>query len=173
MDAVTAIIVVGLVTCYVTIPLLVFVHELGHAFAVMRVGRSPIVIIGRQPALIRFQLGRLELRIDPRLNLLNYHRADIRKVGRSTDLGLCRYDPQNLSSAQVRSIVRAGPIAMIAAGVVSAIAAVLFGSSDSVGFWIFAVASLLALAEAAAANLISRRVKRPAETSAAITQLGS
>lgn len=48
-------------------PLVILVHELGHAVAVVALtGQRATVQVGRDPALVRFSVGRIDLHWDPR-----------------------------------------------------------------------------------------------------------
>ena len=106
----------GLVVVFVINPLLVLVHEMGHAFAAIRLGRRPDVIVGKTPPLFEARLPRLDLSFH---FLLGSARRRIRAPG-----GCC-YDRAGLTVSELRGVASAGPMASIAAGVCLALVALL------------------------------------------------
>jgi hypothetical protein len=54
------------VVCFVGLPALLLVHELGHAAVVLLLTRQRVVVrLGRPPALLRVACGRLEFQLRP------------------------------------------------------------------------------------------------------------
>jgi hypothetical protein len=47
----------------------VLIHELGHGIPALAAGKSVTVVVGRDDGLIRFRLGRVAFRLDPRLEV--------------------------------------------------------------------------------------------------------
>jgi hypothetical protein len=127
------------VAVYISGPLIVLTHELGHALAVIRAGKRPIVQVGVQPARISCRLRRLELHFNPRMRLEDRNPAF---------LGSCRYDRSGLTVAQLRRIHAAGPRASVATGVVFAVLAYLLTEADPFVYWSVAGAAFLAFAVA-------------------------
>jgi hypothetical protein len=133
-----SVVIVLLVLGFVTGPLLTLLHELGHARGVIRAGRRPLVIVGREPALIKLRLRRLDLHFDPwggvRLSDPAWQRP-------GQIAGSCLYHPTGMTAAQHRSIILGGPWASVLGGLLFA-AVALACPPASVAFWIAAVSSL-------------------------------
>lgn len=127
-----------MITCYVTLPLLTLIHELGHAWAALRCGRQSLVLVGHQPLLLRHRFGRIEVRFNPILYSLR--RNLNRRVSAEAVGGLCFYDHRRLSVDQLRSIARGGAMATVFAGLACATLAYLATPPGSLGFWLLAVA---------------------------------
>lgn len=142
VDSVGAFLVVGLITFYGVIPVLILIHELGHARALIRAGKRPLVLVGRQPAAFHWKTRRLEVRFDPRLPLQRV------KATKTTPgfvrYGVCVYDSEDLTVQQLRSISAAGPHASVVAAVAAAAVAWLIGDPGSALFWGFVITAFSA-----------------------------
>jgi hypothetical protein len=136
----------AVVSLYVMGPILVLIHELGHAIAVVRTGRRPVVVVGETPPLISLRLRRLDLRLNPRLPLSHFHPGTPRGSLPKTYVGICRYDPVGLTVRQLRSIFSAGPHTSILAGLFFG-ALALLAPIGSFLFWTAALTALEALIE--------------------------
>ena len=149
-----------IVTWLVTGPLLILVHELGHAFAVIRTGRRPKVIVAPEmrPMIVhsfkRFDLAFNPVLRDPR-RLLGDARRPI-GVGSRRPLGLCQYDVRGVTVAEHRSILRSGPLASALAALARAGMASRGADPSSVLFWILTLGFVQASIEALV-NLVPRR----------------
>ncbi len=114
---------------WVMVPILGLVHELGHAAAVIRAGKRPVVIIGQTPALIIHRFRKFDLHIHPQVGL-DQLRTPLREIPES--VYECWFDARGLTVGQLRSIYSAGPHASI-------LAAMLF----TIVVWFAPVGSLL------------------------------
>lgn len=165
------ILLVTLVSCYITMPLLVLIHELGHARAAVRAGRRPVVIVGKQPALIAHRFRSFELQFHPRLALDHFYpRTHPRDVPK-TYLGECVFDPRGLTVAQLRSIFFAGPHASILTGFCLSAVAFLIADLASAVFWIAAVGAGLAWVDGIGNLIPTRSENRLFSDGAQITEL--
>jgi hypothetical protein len=110
--------------CLVT-PLLVVVHELGHAVAAVALTPQRVMIrIGGEPYLVRFALGRIDVRFHP-----------------TGYIAHCDLDTRVITPGRLALVALAGPVTSIAfAGAVAPLAVALYGGSF-VLFWIVAVAA--------------------------------
>src|SRR4051794_31680121 len=108
---------IGIWFCaYVMVPLLVLVHELGHAAEAIRAGRRPVITVGKSPPLFAKSFDALEVQFHPRLPLSYFYPLTSRhKIPRSY-AGLCRIDRTGLTVAQLRAFYSAGPAASVFAG---------------------------------------------------------
>jgi len=77
-------------------PLYVLVHELGHAFAALAVGKRPTVMLGNHAPLLRLEFRRIGFWIHPLMFS-----------------GSCIFDKRGLTVAQIRRVVMAGPKATV------------------------------------------------------------
>ncbi|MEA2398991.1 MAG: hypothetical protein QOK25_2547 [Thermoleophilaceae bacterium] len=85
---------------YVIPPLVTFLHELAHGcWSVALSGQRVLIEIGHQPAAVRFALGRIDVRWDPR-------------PGRAH----CVLLPDRISRPRMIAIVLAGPVSTALAG---------------------------------------------------------
>jgi hypothetical protein len=140
---------------YVVGPLLVLIHELGHASAVVRAGRRPMVVVGKTPPLFARRFRTFDLAFHPRLPLSHFYpRTPWQRIPK-TYVGLCRYDPRGLKVRELRSISSAGPHVSIIAGLcLGALTAVL--PAGSVAFWVAALGAFSALLDGFG-NLVPRK----------------
>jgi hypothetical protein len=107
MDTITLVV---LMTAFVLLPLAVLVHELGHAWAVIRLGRLPVVLLGtRRPPIARLHLKRMVICWHPLM-----------------DGGLCAYNATGLTVAEARRVINAGPRAMAGFALLCAVLALFF-----------------------------------------------
>jgi hypothetical protein len=97
------------------LPLGLLAHELGHALVALRLTDGPVtVLVGRQPGLVRFRIGRL------RFSLHLWPTRD-------TDWGgVCLHEPAGLPR-DLMYISLAGPIASLLWAIACATASVLWG----------------------------------------------
>lgn len=117
------------VGAYVLCPILLLVHELGHAWAVARTDRRSMVFVGTSPALISRRFERFDLHFHPWLGTSN--------------IGRCVYDPRGLTVAQLRSITTAGPYATVASALVLSAIAIAIADAYSIVFWAAAVGAVV------------------------------
>jgi hypothetical protein len=104
-------------------PIIVIVHELGHARALRRVaGRRSVILVGSGPTL----LIRHFVNYDLRISLFAF-------AG-----GACVYDPRGLTVAQIRAVVSGGPWATVILGLVCALGATLIADMHSLPCWFLA-----------------------------------
>ena len=130
------------VTTYVTGPLLLVIHELGHAVAVLRANGVALIEVGRQPPLLRLRTRRLEVRVHPQLHWPGREQ----RFGPGA-WGVCRFDPRGLSVGQLRAIVNGGPLAEAAVGFGFALIAYAVSDPTNVAFWIAALGFVGAIVE--------------------------
>jgi hypothetical protein len=139
--------VVLLVTRFVTVPLLVVVHELGHAAAVARAGHRPVVVIGRKAPIFMRDFRRFDLLLHPGI-AIDYFRIkrqdDEEEEVADTHIARCAYSSVGMTVRQLRSISKSGPRASILAGLVLAEVAYLIGDPFSMLFWIVTLGSAFA-----------------------------
>jgi hypothetical protein len=134
------------VVLYVMTPLLVLIHELGHAAAVISTGRRPVVVIGKTPPWFARRFGSFDLAFHPRLPLSQFYpRTHLRDIPNGY-AGQCRFDPAGLTVRQLRSIWSAGPQASVIVGLLLGVLA-WFLPVDSVPFWISTISALLAFVD--------------------------
>ena len=143
-----------LVIFYVIVPLLVLIHELGHAVAAIHAGRRPTVRIGVAPPLISRRFHSFDLHLN-RLPLDYFYPRTPRKEVPKTPMGVCQFDPTGLTVGQIRTFLSAGPHASILAGLAVGLAAWLL-TPGSFAFWLAASTSGLSL-YMGFGNLIPRR----------------
>lgn len=74
----------------------VLVHEIGHGLAAVAAGRSVTVVVGREPALVTFRLGRMALKLHPRLGQ-----------------AYCDYGESGVSGRAAAVVTVAGPLASL------------------------------------------------------------
>jgi hypothetical protein len=97
-------------TGVVGVPLLVLIHELGHALAaVARTTGRVEVYVGREPAMANFRVGRVGVHLHP-----NLHGA--------ARLGFCQHRQPGRRLDRVL-IALAGPVASLVGGIVALLAA--------------------------------------------------
>src|SRR5262249_18044026 len=140
------------ITRLVTVPLLMVVHELGHAAAVARAGQRPVVVVGNRPPIFMRDFRRFDLLLHPGVGLDYFHftsDADEEEDGedRPAHIARCTYSPVGLTVKQLRSISRAGPRASLFAAVVLAEVTYLLDDPLSVPFWLAALGAAFALYE--------------------------
>ena len=123
-------------------PILLLVHELGHARAVGRCGRRSTVFVGKSPALITRRFRTVDLHFHPLLG--------------KSEIGHCVYDSQGLTVAQLRSITVAGPHATIVCALVLSAIAIAIADAGMVVFWTVTIGAAAAWA-AGVMNLIPQR----------------
>lgn len=136
-----------LVTRFVTVPLLVVVHELGHAAAVARAGHRPVVVIGRKPPIFMRDFRRFDLLLHPgvAIDYFGIRRDDDdEEEVEDMHIARCAYSSVGMTVRQLRSISKAGPRASILAGLVLAEVAYLIGDPFSMLFWIVTLGSAFA-----------------------------
>jgi hypothetical protein len=165
--------VVVLVTRLVTVPILVVIHELGHAAAVARAGHRPVVVIGRRPPIFMRDFRRFDLLLHPGIGL-DYFRLrrddeDEEEVA-DPNIARCAYSAVGMTVRQLRSISRSGPRASILAGLILAEVACLINDPLSSWFWIAALGSAFAWFEGIT-TLIPLEVGELASDGARIQQL--
>jgi membrane-associated protease RseP (regulator of RpoE activity) len=132
------------ITWSVTLPLIVIVHELGHALATRWVaGRRSVVSVGRQPAMIDHQTQWFWFRIHPMLDLAGQR------------LGYCLYDRKGLTLRQEREIILAGPLASFLLAFVGAAVAYLADDPKSLA-WMLGVGAFATAVIATFEDLIPR-----------------
>jgi hypothetical protein len=116
-----------LVAWAVTNPLLIVVHELGHAVVALKLTEQRVLVqSGPEDSLLRFALGRIDFRIDPR-------------HGRA----YCEVNPSGLTPPQWLAMCAAGPTAAFAAGIGAAALSARTADS-SLLHWELLFAALLA-----------------------------
>lgn len=131
------------VTMYIALPLLVLVHELGHAVTPLRAGRRVYVSVGRQPSLLAFEVGGLTLSINPLLEPVPEQRGT-EDVG-----GFCEFNATGMTVAQCRATISAGPWAETLLAIALGLGAMAVGDVGSVAFWCLAIGSLAGLVHSA------------------------
>jgi hypothetical protein len=139
--------VVGLFTRLVTVPILVVIHELGHAAAVARAGQRPVVVIGRRPPIYMRDFRRFDLLLHPGIGLDYFrlrHDDEEGEEPADPNIARCAYSAVGMTVRQLRSISRSGPRASILAGLVLAEVAWLIDDPLTSWFWIAALASAFA-----------------------------
>ncbi len=134
---------VTLVVLYIMVPILVVVHELGHAAAVVRAGKRPTVMVGKSPPLIAYRFRSFDLRFHPRLALEYFYPRTALKGFPKTYVGYCHFDPTGLTVGQLRAIYSSGPHASMLAGLCFA-AVAWFIPASSLLFWIAAFTAVWA-----------------------------
>jgi hypothetical protein len=138
------------ITRFVTIPILMVVHELGHAAAVARAGQRPVIVVGNRPPIFMRDFRRFDLLVHPAIGF-DYFR--IRREGEEEEeqddphIARCAYSPVGLTVRQLRSISLAGPRASLLAAVILAEVTYLIGDGTSIPFWLAALGSAFALYE--------------------------
>lgn len=143
-------------SAYVTVPILILIHELGHARAAIRLGRRPVVVIGKQPALVVKRFRRFDLLLHPRLPLDQFYpRTPLTAVPKECP-GECGFEIRGLTVDQLRSVYAAGPHASNAVALLLSAVAFLVADSYSVIFWIAVVGAFSAWATGIG-NLIPRQ----------------
>jgi hypothetical protein len=131
-----------LASMFVTAPLIVLVHELGHARAVWRVAARPsVVLVGGGPVLFEHRFATMHVRV--------------RALARGG--GACGYDARGLTVEQERAITMAGPWATVGLGLLCAMLAALVNDPHSLLYWIPAGGFADSLINSAW-NLIPRRL---------------
>ncbi len=135
---------VVVVTRFVSVPLLVVVHELGHAAAVARTGQRPVVVIGRRPPIFVRDFRRFDLLLHPGIAVDYFRIRREDEEPADTHIARCAYSSIGMTVRQLRSIAKAGPRASLLAGLVLAEVAYLVGEPVSIWFWIVALASAFA-----------------------------
>jgi hypothetical protein len=144
-ELVLKLLAVLLITRFVTVPLLVVVHELGHAAAVARAGQRPVVVIGRRAPIFVRDFRRFDLLLHPGV-AIDYFRIrdeDEDEVA-DTHIARCAYSSVGMTVRQLRSIAKSGPRASILAGLVLAEVAYLIGDPTSMVFWLVTLGSAFA-----------------------------
>lgn len=133
-----------LVTRFISVPLLVVVHELGHAAAVARAGQRPVVVIGRGAPIFVRDFRRFDLLLHPgvAIDYFRIRREDEEPA--DTHIARCAYSSVGMTVRQLRSIAKSGPRASVLAGLLLAEIAWLIGDPASMTFWIVALASAFA-----------------------------
>lgn len=133
------------VLAFLVQPLATLLHELGHAFAVTRLGRRPaLVIVGRGPW-ISATCGKVTVRFSPVPPRGVRHR------------GVCVYNPSGLPWRSIGWISLAGPIVTgVTLAAVIAIAPALWGAGALARLIIFL--TLLGLVLSLIVNLIPRQL---------------
>lgn len=84
----------------------VLIHELGHGIPALAAGRRVTVVAGREDGLIRFRLGRLAFKLDPRL-----------------DVAYCDYGEEVVSRRTAAFVTLGGPLASLLQALAAATAA--------------------------------------------------
>ncbi len=137
--------VVVCVTRFVTVPILMIVHELGHAAAVARAGQRPVIVVGNRPPIFMRDFRRFDLLLHPAIGF-DYFRLRREDEDEQPDahIARCAYSPVGLTVKQLRSISLAGPRASLLAAVVLAEVTYLLGDPLSLQFWIAALGSSFA-----------------------------
>ena len=136
--------IVLLVTRFITVPLLVVVHELGHAAAVARAGHRPVVVIGRRAPIFVRDFRRFDLLLHPGIAIDYFRIRDEDEEPSDTHIARCAYSPIGMTVRELRSIAKSGPRASILAGLVLAEVAYLIGDPLSMVFWIVTLGSAFA-----------------------------
>ena len=116
--------IVAIATGLLGEPLLVAVHELGHAVTAVTLTRARVLVqIGGRPSLVRFALGRIDIRFDPKGYLAH-----------------CQM-PLGTTPGRMLAIAVAGPLASIVLAAPLVLAAIELRDWSPVAFWIAAVLS--------------------------------
>ena len=113
-------------------PLLVLVHELGHALVVLACGRSAEAAVGDSRRGMRIAIGRLGV-----------------SIGLFKLAGSCTYDSDGLTIRQRKNVVLGGPVASALAAAVLALAAYLVADPSGPLFWLLAAGAAVAAVHAA------------------------
>ena len=128
-DWVDAAVVVSLVTGFLVEPLLVFAHELGHALAAVALtGERVLIRVGGEPYLVRFALGKIDVRFHP-----------------SGYVARCELSPARISPRHYLVVALAGPAVSLAVGAVLVPVALAWRGDSPVLFWITALAAASSL----------------------------
>jgi hypothetical protein len=139
------------ITRLVTVPILMIVHELGHAAAVARAGQRPVIVVGTRPPIFMRDFRRFDLLMHPSIGFdyFRFRRDDEEDEQEepATHIARCTYSPVGLTVKQLRSISLAGPRASLLAAVVLAEVTFLINDPLSLAFWIAALGSAFALYE--------------------------
>jgi hypothetical protein len=141
--------VVVCITRFVTVPILMIVHELGHAAAVARAGQRPVIVVGNRPPIFMRDFRRFDLLLHPAIGFdyFRFSRDDDEEEEDeqpSPHIARCAYSPVGLTVKQLRSISLGGPRASLLAAVVVAEVAYLLGDPLSIPFWLAALGSAFA-----------------------------
>jgi hypothetical protein len=141
------------VTRFVSVPILMIVHELGHAAAVARAGQRPVIVVGNRPPIFMRDFRRFDLLLHPSIGF-DYFRfrrdgeeEDAEDDVHSAHIARCTYSPVGLTVKQLRSISLAGPRASLLAAVVLAEVTYLLADPLSITFWFAALGAAFALYE--------------------------
>lgn len=110
-------------------PLLIFVHELGHAVAAVALtGQRVLIRIGGEPYMVRFALGKIDVRFHP-----------------SGYVAHCELNPARMSPGDLLIVVLAGPAASVALAMALIPLALAWWGDSAVLFWIAAFAAASSL----------------------------
>jgi hypothetical protein len=121
--------VVLIVTGFVTLPLAVLIHELGHAWAHIRLGGRPTVILaGPYTPIFHHRFKRLDLHWHPIV------------LG-----GVCHCRHGDLTVADLRRILNAGPRATVGFGLVCALLAAVVADTGGLPLYIAGAGFLLSI----------------------------
>jgi hypothetical protein len=142
------------ITRFVTVPILMIVHELGHAAAVVRAGQRPVIVVGNRPPIFMRDFRRFDLLLHPAIGFdyFRFTRDEEEEEAEEDEhahshIARCTYSPVGLTVKQLRSISMSGPRASLLAAIVLAEVTYLLGDPHTLPFWLAALGAAFALYE--------------------------